>query len=115
MQCAVIHYAGLVIAVRQDQLADFANIVNSLTRSGRSAWVPIPQGNPIGAVRLWVGLDGEPAAIRTDGAAASRAATLRFSELAAEALGEIVTPALGSGLRATPWALETAWQATPRA
>ena len=42
MQCAVIHYAGLVIAVRQDQAADFASIVDSVTRSGRSAWVPIP-------------------------------------------------------------------------
>jgi len=106
MQFAVIHYAGLVIAVRQDQVADFASIVDSFTRSGRSAWVPIPQSNPIGAVRLWVGPDGAPAAIRTGGATASRAATLRFNELAAEALSNVqvsstVAPTLGSAFRET--------------
>jgi len=117
MQCAVIHYAGLVIAVRQDQVADFASIVEAFTRSGRSAWVPIPQTNPIGAVRLWVGPDGEPAAIRTGGATASRAAALRFSELAADALrdGRIsttVAPTLGSVFRDTPGTLESAFRET---
>lgn len=88
MGCADIHYAGLIITVRHDQAAGFAGIVASFTRSGRSAWVPIAQSNPIGAVRLWIGPEGAPAAIRTDGTAAYHAATLRFSELAAEALKE---------------------------
>ena len=92
MGCAAIHYAGLILTVRQDQAADFARIVASFTRSGTSAWVPIAQSNPIGAVRLWVGPEGDPAAIRTDGTAASHAATLRFSQLAAEALNERHAP-----------------------
>jgi len=78
MGSAVIHYAGLIMTVPQDQAADFARIVASFTQSGRSAWVPIAQSNPIGAVRLWVGPEGEPAAIRTDGTTASHAATRRF-------------------------------------